>query len=383
MSSRLTKGLITSIALISTLSIMAFAPKEQKYRDELRPIMQTLFVSVQEVLPYYLDRSEFQDEKNAEKISKLLGNIQEHAKAIDGKTADYDEEMKLYGANFETDAIGAHQSFQRKAYGQSYFYLEEVLTTCFSCHASRASEKDSKFADLTGKIDWDKVGEFNKPKLFTISRQFDKAAKEYENMILDRGLSMEELLHFDPFLNYLILTIRVKDDKARALKLVKQALKKPYPRILKKDLEVWRDSLENLTKEEKANQKPNLKRAEDLIAKGKSQMDYPRDQSGMVYYIEASRVLKQLLVSTENPADQANVSYLLGLSELVIGNAFIGLEAQRYFEQAIRLQPKSVLAKRAFDLYEENLIYGYSGSSGLHLPASEKAKLEDLRKKAY
>lgn len=384
MSSRQIK-ILAGIGLVLTVPIfMGFAPKDKQYREELRPLMQGLFLSVQEVLPFYLDRPQFQDPENAEQIAKLLDGIQTHASKVEGKTAEYDTELKMYGENFQQDAKGAYQAFQKRAYGQAYYHLEEVLSTCFSCHASRPTESDSKFADLASQLDWEKIGEFYKPRVLIISRLFDQAATEYERLILERGLSMEELLHFDPLLNYLTLTIRVKNNKERALKAVSAALKKSYPRILKKDLEVWQSSLQELILDEKKRKDLiTITRAEELIGKGRAKMEYPRDQRGIVYYLEASRVLKELLVASERTQDQANVAYLLGLTELVVGNTLLGLEAQRYFEQAIRLQPKSNLAKRAFDLYEETLIFGYSGSSGLHLPATEKSKLEELRKTAY
>jgi tetratricopeptide (TPR) repeat protein len=339
-----------------------------------------MFQTVQNLLPYYVNRDDFRDPRHEDKIGQYLEQLAKLSEKIEGKTKHYDAELKSLGATFDEDVQAAQQSFTKGAHNQAFFYVEEVLATCFSCHASRSTESDSQFADITEKIDWSQVEPFMRPRFLTVSRQFDKALTEYENLILNRGLSIAEVLHYDPFLNYLVLAIRVKNDKARALKTLQKALKKPYPRILKNDLKVWSDSLKDIVESDKKTAK--LERAEEFIEKGRSLAEYPRDQSGIVYHIEASRILKELLVTVEKSPTQAEVAYLLGLTELVIGSPFFGLQAQRYFETAIRKKPGSPVARRAFDLYEENLIFGYSGSSGLHLPASEKEKLEELRKKA-
>lgn len=372
----------TMIALCLSSVLFGFAPKEKKYEKELRPVMRGMYSSLQGLLSYYLDRDEFLDPKNDKKILETLHAFEKQANIVAGMTKQFDQELKIYGEAVSDDAQRAYQSFKKGAKNHAYFYTEELINTCFSCHTSRETNKDSKFAQLSDAIDLSDIDPLMLPRFYVLARQFDKALSAYEDLFEAQTLSLSEVLHFDPFLNYLIISIRTKHDIERPIALFQKLLKKSYPESIKRDFRTWLSSLKDIAKTRK--KEPSLPLAESWITKGRALMEYPRDQGGVIYYIEASRLLKDIISDSKakNAQDKAKAAYLLGVTELVIGHPILGLEAQQYLEKAIRLLPHSDLADEAFSLYEENLIFAYSGSAGLNLPANEKDRLETLRKLA-
>ncbi len=54
-----------------------------------------------------------------------------------------------------------------------------------------------------------------------------------------------------------------------------------------------------------------------------------------------------------------------------------------YFEQAIRLAPRSDVARKAFAQYEDLIRFGYSGSGGTKVPEDEKQRMNVLKKITY
>lgn len=361
------------------VSLSGFAPKEKKFEESLRPTMQGIYGSVKDLLGFYVDRGAFLAPENEKVISNSLGSLRKLSADIAKKTKSFDDELMVYGEHFQEDSNRAYESFKQGSKDHAYFYIEEIIDTCFSCHTSREARKNSTFASLSKAVDMSEVEPLILPKYYVLHRQFDKALDAYESYFDSHQLSLSEVLHFDPFLNYLIISIRAKHDIKRPLNLFGKLKKRDYPQIVKNDFEIWVASLQDIQK--KSNVKPSLDLAQSWIDKGRQLMEYPRDQSGVVYYIEASRVLKTIISDGVKKADQekARAAYMLGLTELVIGHPVLGLEAQRYLEKAIRTLPHSELAKEAFSLYEENLLFAYSGSAGLNIPDSEKVRLEDLR----
>lgn len=372
----------TMIAMSMLSVLFGFAPKEKKYEKELRPVMRGMYSSLQGLLGYYLDRDDFMDPRNDKAIRETLHAFEKQANLVAAKTRRFDQELKIYGEAVADDAKRAYQSFNKGAKNHSYFYMEELINTCFSCHTSRETKKDSKFVQLSDSVDLSELDPLMLPRFYVLARQFDKALTAYEDLFESQTLSLSEVLHFDPFLNYLIISIRTKHEIERPVALFQKLLKKNYPESVKRDFRTWLSSLKEISKTRK--QRPSLRLAESWIAKGRLLMEYPRDQGGVIYYIEASRLLKDIISDSKakNAQDKAKAAYLLGVTELVIGHPILGLEAQQYLEKAIRLSPHSDLADEAFSLYEENLIFAYSGSAGLNLPETEKNRLETLRKLA-
>jgi len=355
----------------------------EKDYAEFRPHMRAVYASLMTIFPLTLNKSSFMSKDNTKTIQDNLNLIAEHSTMIN-QLASKDEKGHAYMSfQLERNARQAARKY-REGYGdQAHFFVEEVFDTCLSCHTSRSSASDSEFTmDFAKNVNMDALGTFGKAKFLSLSRQFDQAMDEYERIFTNESMSSEELLHFDPLVDYLVLAVRVKNENDRVIKTFSTLMKKPMPQMIKHDLEVW---VEALNKVKKRNKKQSdLEYAKILIKEGKTVNEYPRDRSGLVYYIYASKYLKDHLkkdkVSTQ---DKAETYFQLGLCELAIGEPLLAAESGMYLEEAIRLAPKSSFARQAFGLYEEFLMYGYTGSSGTKLPAEEKAKLAELKKMVF
>ncbi len=355
----------------------------EKNYAEFRPHMRAVYTSLMTIFPLALTQSSFANKDNAKTIQDNLNLIAEHAKLINQIAGKDEKGHAFLSTQLERNARQAALKFRDGYQDQAHFFVEELYDTCLSCHTSRTSSADSQFTmDFTKDVNMEALGTFGKAKFLSLSRQFEKALDEYERIFASNELSLEELLHFDPFVDYLVLAVRVKSEPDRVIKTFAEISKKPLPGMIKRDLEVWIAALKKI-KGVKKNQ-TSLQYARTLLKDAKAVMEYPRDRGGIVYYIFASKYLKESLEQGKlNPKDRAETYYELGICELGIGEPFLATESGMYLEEAIRLAPKASFARKAFGLYEENLLYGYTGSSGTSLPADERAKLDELRKMVF
>lgn len=362
--------------------LRAFETQDGKKQAELKSRMQSIFKSISEVLPLHLSQKKFYESAQHQTIVKELGNISSQAQGVSKLFKKSDQEHLILSQSLLNYADSAYKSFKIGAVDQAYYFTEELIETCLSCHTSRKSSKDSHVISFFGGINFEELGPFARAKFLAISRHFDEAMKEYETVLETNPPSLPEILHFDPFLRYLTIGIRVRGENQRIVRLLeKLSKKKQYASSIKKDMRLWVQSLKSLDSQV-FSKGSALDQAKVLLDAGKKLMEYPRDQAGAVYFLEASRRLKDYIQKDSVSPDHLAEAYLLtGKSEMVLGRPYLGPEAKHYFEIAITASPGSKTAKEAFDMYQENLIFGYTGSSGIHLPEDEKEKLEFLRKK--
>lgn len=349
----------------------------EKSYEEFKPHMRAVYSSLLTIFPLTLNTRSFVSKDNSKAIQANLDLIAQHAKDINTLASKDEKGHEYLSVQLERNARQAALKYRDGLHDQAHFFVEELYDTCLSCHTSRGSSGDSAFTlDLGKDLNLEAMGTFGKAKFLTLSRQFDRALDEYERIFKSQELSLEELLHFDPLVDYLVLAVRVKNDPDRPLKTFAELLKRPLPAPIKSDLESWQKSLK-LVKQRGKNQN-DLQFARILIKDG------TRDRHGLVNYIFASRFLKDHLTQPKiSSQDKAETYYQLGICELSIGESLLSGESGMYLEEAIRLAPKATFAKRAFELYEESVTLGYTGSSGIHLPPDEKARLDELRKMVF
>ncbi len=371
-----------SLILFVCTSASAFDVPKDQYA-EFKPHMQAVYGSLIKVMGVLLKGSDSLSPKERETLEPQFKNLAEHAHAIQGIAGRSDKGHQVLAAELSKSTMKAYKQFKDGNTSQTRFFLSDVVNTCFSCHTSRSSTEDSRFVvDFNKDLKWNEFDPLSQARFLALSRQFEAASKQYEKLFLSNELSADELINFDPLIEYLVINIRVRGDAASVLKTLQSMKLDAYPELVKKDLTAWVSAL----KADQA-QKPkgsSLSQAKNHMKKALVSMEYPRDRVGLIHYIFASKLLHEVVQSKEVPApEKADAYYHLGIAELGIGSPLFADEPNAYFEEAIRLQPKTALARKAFAQFQENILFSYTGSSGTNLPDDEKAKIEQLKSLAY
>lgn len=334
------------------------------------------------LLPLTLNDKEFFDEKNEKSIQSYLTGLAKVSQNLKNPLNSMgDIGFVTTGKEFSKSISKAKDLFAGNNKSQAKFLIEYSLEYCVYCHSQRTSDKNSRIAELIGlnesKINFDKLG---KAKFYTLTRQFDKASDEYEKLLLSKELTYGERMTLTPYINYLTLNLRVKKNIGSVKSFIGKLKKVTPDGVVLKSINDWHRSIkyiDNLT------DKYSIDTAEGLIKKAMIENIYPMDASGVIYYIYASKIIRDWI--SKNQSDKKNISaknhYLLGLCESNLNRFNFG--ASYYFEKAIELHPKSEISKKAYQKYEDLVVFSFSGSSGTHIPSELGTNLKRLRKLAY
>jgi hypothetical protein len=208
------------------------------------------------------------------------------------------------------------------------------------------------------------------------TRQFDRALATYESLFAAPSASLSDFDLTGEFESYLELCLRVKEDPERAISHLEQLAAKPdLPPRLQANLETWIESLRALRKPQHG---PPIERARELIG-GHAESLRMLNASELVPLVAASGVLYRYVASSSHPPGELGEAYyLLGVIESRIGRSMWASQTEHLLEIAIRMGPTEPYANRAFDLLEEFLVSGYTGSAGTNIPADVTQRLDDL-----
>jgi hypothetical protein len=79
-----------------------------------------------------------------------------------------------------------------------------------------------------------------------------------------------------------------------------------------------------------------------------------------------------------DPATRSKALYLMGLAYSKLPLFFINELPEIYLERCIREAPGTSEAKKAFELYKDLVLVGYSGSGGTNVPSDVRLELQEL-----
>ena len=100
-----------------------------------------------------------------------------------------------------------------------------------------------------------------------------------------------------------------------------------------------------------------------------------------MHFVVASSLLHRFL--NTQPADKgalAEAYYLLGITEASISRTAGLSETPFFLETAIRLDPTSAVAAKAYDVLNIYILTEYTGSLGTRMPPDVQEHLEELRR---
>ena len=124
-----------------------------------------------------------------------------------------------------------------------------------------------------------------------------------------------------------------------------------------------------------------LLRARALIETGQRRNRFPADHQGFVHFVVASSLLLRFLAT--QPVDTSalvEAYYLLGVVKTSLARIAWLSEAPFFLETAIRRNPMSAIAAKAYDVLNTSILTEYTGSLGTCVPPEVQEHLEELRR---
>lgn len=363
-------------ALVLSAPLRAETPERA---DDTRARMAEIFASMQVLLPLSVDEAAFAAPENREKVRRALETLSANADAMATHARGDDAGRRYLGRSLRDDATRALARYDEGRPENAAFLVRQASENCVACHTKLESPGDSPRAvHFVAETDLAKLPLAEQARLLVATRQFDAAETALERLVTDPETPPSKLL--PAITDYLVVAIRVKDDPKRPIPtLEKVAARADLWQRLREDIEQWIRSLRDLSTAKPAAN--DLAAARERIERGRALVPYPADRAGLVDSIDASRLLHRFLDSgTASKRDAAEAWYLLGVTEAETARGFWVSQAEIYLETAIRTDPKSPSAEKAYALLEEGIVLDYSGSAGVNVPHAERQRLAELRR---
>ncbi|MDP3232411.1 MAG: hypothetical protein Q8N26_06525 [Myxococcales bacterium] len=261
--------------------------------------------------------------------------------------------------------------------------VRTLMSLCFTCHSRERAPAD--YQDMEKHLDAMKLSPFDKAQYLAATRQFDKAIDAYGALIAQPAKDERSLLvQARAIKDLLTLLVRVKDDpKAADVFLEGLAKREDVAPFLKRPVAAWRKDVLAWKKEgfdaQRASAKDLFAKAKALVRQASGPRSYLPDETYVVAYLRASAYLN--LALHKNPAlpQRGEALFLLGLCTGALKSPLLWDVDLLFFEACIRENPKSALARQCFTQLSDRLYFGYTGSSGTHLPEDELERLSTLR----
>ncbi len=376
------KRLRRALALAALLASFAAGPSgaDEVERPETRAAMRELFGALTTAFAASLSEKEFESPEQRERVLGALRALERHAERLEAHGRELDPSYDFLRRSLAADAREIVLRYEQGSYEGARFLLHQLTENCFACHSRVASPRGFSLGrGFLESIDLARLTPEERVKLEVATRQFKAALASYERLFRDRSNPAAEISLSGAFEDYLKIVLRVTGDVGRARTTLVRFRQRPdVPRYLDNYLEGWIRSLDGLKLD--VPQGLELVYAREHIRQGQLANFFPEDRQGLVNFVAASTLLHRFLGHAPPTGEGlAEAYYLLGVTESYISRSAWISETEFFLENAIRIDPDSPYAARAYAFLEEYLVAGYTGSSGLHLPPETEARLKELR----
>ena len=376
---RIRTPLAAGLALGVSLAGSPGPARAQDEASQTRARMGDIFESVRVLLPLSVSEERFGAPENRAAVTAALEALANHADQLARHARRDDPERRFLGRSLADDARRALERYREGRTDSAAFLVQQATENCIACHTKLESRGDPpRSQDFVDRTALAELPPEERARLLIATRQFDEALATLESVIDSPGIHPSELLL--PIIDYLVVSIRVKNDYDRPLPTLEKLSRRPdLWRQLQSDVETWIRALRALRP--LRDQEPELATARRLIGEAQQLVPFPADRRGLVHYVVASSILHRYLdAKPRAPRDAGEAYYLLGVTELHIDDTFWVSQADFYLETAIRTAPEEPSADLAFALFEEATLESYTGSAGVNLPDSVARRLDELRK---
>jgi len=366
------------LGLIGVLALFLSAPvrSEEPYSDT-KAIMAEVVEALRVVLPLSLNGVRFADPANRAVVNSALDSLASNAQSLEAHGANRELGFAHLSGSLARDSLDIRARFANGRVDEAQFLLQHLTETCVACHSRLPDDREHPLGKrLTQEDAIAALPREERAQFEIATRQFDRALATYESLFADTQTSFEDLDLSGDLENYLELCLRVQGNPDHAISSLQRLVaREDLPSRLQPKLKSWIEALRAL---EDIPGNNAIERARELV-KPALEDSWESDSAGLVRLIAASGLLQRYVASTiDLPKRVGEAYYLLGVIESRIGRSFWASQAEFFLETAIRLGPNERYAEAAFELLEEFLVSGYTGSAGTHVPPDGVKKLRDL-----
>ena len=365
-------------ALLITLAPGDAIATPQTDHTKTRAIMSGIASDLAQIYPLSISDERWASPEASKRITAHLDNLSKTAAALKTHMQN-DHDFAYLSGSLLRDVNQARSWFEQGRLRETGFVINHLVENCFACHTKLPASQKSRPPIQIDAHTLHALKPQDRVRLLVATRQFDQALQVFEK--LTSTPSSSKTGHFTSrlFIDYLKTALVVAQDPARAARVIRKAATHDQQALfVRSHLQAWVQDLEELAKTKELGL-TGVGPAKSRIDRARAAMRYGSDQAGAIHLITASAQLHRTLRQSLPRSQQAEVLYLLGFVESLLGHSFWLTESRYFLEAAIRAQPHDTVAMQAYTLLEEQITLGYTGSRGTNIPADVTSWLGELR----
>jgi len=381
------KKMIVFMMILAGAVFAKSAEVDDSSKVQAKALMDNVYESFLKVVTYvYSDEDSLEllkkDEKKKEELVKNLDDL-----ALFFKNARHVEYFQRPGFRPSLESMNYHlydtiNSVKSNNLAFAQKRLSALTSLCISCH-SQLSSKGSQNAfgqgiGKSGRSDF--TSDYDYGNYLYLIRHFDESEK-YLTMSIEKSIEDSKFNNLYSALRRIIsMHTKITFDYKKAedfINLYKD--NKKMPTLGKELLASWGKSL----LEWKNFNPSKMDSVDKFIKTHLSPLEQMKEQVGKgdndITLLISSGVLSKYLNDHPKSKDAPQILYWLSVAEKRLSNTYFFTLSDLYLKDCIKMYNKSPYAKKCYALYEENIEFGYTGSSGTDIPAEERTELARLK----
>lgn len=378
-----------SLFILTALVTLSGASAEAKLR-KWNQKMQELGKTFSELLPDLADSkpvtpaTQKKLERGAKKLLELAHTVNAGPDSKGGSPLppEADPTLGFISHMFEREVKLANNALHAGKTGYAKAVLRTVSGYCIACHSRH--DKGPDFPGMTLSQKTEGLSDLDKAELLAATRQFDASLDLLEKLVGNAAFAKKNQVQWGRAVRHAFtLSIRVKRDPDRTLAMMGKITSLPsYPGFYSSNIPAWKKSLEDWKAEPKTeiNGEEGLFAAAMKLTKAAQDLQkYPRDRSADVLYLRSTALIHDLLTQYPNGKRTSEALMMAGSAYELLEDGLTYTLPDYYYEACIRNSPHSPISEKCFQRYEDNVIFGYSGSAGSFVPDDVQGLLSELR----
>ena len=344
-------------------------------------LMDKMLAQLMALKKFLIPESAFLAPQNTDEISDRLKEFAELAQQTQHDPVLGQNNFKFSRQVLQDQLNDVERLFRLGNKPYARWKLASTMTVCMSCHTQLPSVSRS-FGEFTNEKVF--ASAFDQAEFLFVARVFDKSFELFDSVV--EGYPKNELTATQvqtALERQLAYLSRVKRDPKLGLATMKKHLKNTkLPPFVTKNLKAWILQFEGWNSQKMpdpatASEQMVLNFARKNV--GTSGKIMEAGHPNLVNYLRVSGVLFEYLQRNPRSKATAEVLYWLAVCDRSINNTFFFSLADLYLKECMTQHPTDPFAKKCYKEYEDETIFGYTGSSGTHMPKEIQDELDHLK----
>lgn len=350
---------------------------------DVKTHMDEMLGYIFDLKPYITSPEKFQDPNNAPFINTTLQKMAALSDKIQHEDKIKNSAREVPAMALSHQLKEAQEVFNTGNKSYSLWMVRSNLSNCVACH-TQLPAKSTSFGEHGKKKNY--VNSFQEAEFLYIVRNFDKALEYYDqtfNNFPGNNISIDNL-DISVFRKVYYYT-RVKRDLKKLAESLQTNLKnKKLPAATAQLLAAYVSAAKNIGKDNT----PSFQSDQDLQTYAEKTL--AKELAGDISYNDANKNLRNLQLSgylyeylDKNPKSELKpyIYYWLSFCESRWERGLQDSLPESYLRKCITEFPNSPIAAKCYKEYEDLMVFGYTGSSGTHIPPDVTLELKNMREK--